>query len=113
MRCPPSCATTLLAAVDAEPAGCVAVVRLDASTAVMKRLYVRPSFRKRGIAASLIAQGVRWARDHGFARVTLDTDKRQLTAAYALYKALGFTECEPYGAVDYPSPTYLELRLRP
>jgi len=45
------------------------------------------------------------------ARLVLDTARERLRAAYELYRSLGFRECEPYGAVDYRCPTFMELRL--
>jgi GNAT superfamily N-acetyltransferase len=93
-------------------AGCIGVTRRDARDALVLRLYVRPEQRGRGVARRLVEAALAFARAHGFERAVLDTDKTRLPAAYALYESLGFTECAPYGPVDYASPTYMELRLR-
>jgi carbonic anhydrase len=95
-----------------DAAGCIGVTKLDASTAVMMRLFVRDNYRGRGIARSLVAEALTFLRESGHRRVVLDTDKERLRAAYELYGSLGFSECEPYGPVDYASPTFMELRLR-
>lgn len=100
-----------LARFDNRYGGCVAVT-LKGDTAIMKRLYVRPEYRGKGAARALTLAAVGFARERGCERIALDTDARQLSAAYALYRSLGFTECEPYGPVDYANPTYMELRLR-
>ena len=92
-------------------AGCVAARRLDASTNILQRLYVKPAYRGLGIARGLVGAVISDSRSHRYQRVVLDTDHRQLEPAYALYLALGFTECEPYSPVDYASPTYMELSL--
>lgn len=99
----------LVAEVEGEACGCVALVRLDASTCIVKRLYVRDAFRGRGVGRSLIEALIRKARDLHYARVVLDTHREELQAAYRLYLALGFTECEPFGTVDYACPTFMEL----
>jgi GNAT superfamily N-acetyltransferase len=93
------------------PSGCVALSRLDAETAIMKRLFVRPVYRGHGIARALVATFVDLARQQGSLRVVLDTDREQLAAAYALYHSIGFEECAPYGPVDYATPTFMQLRL--
>jgi putative acetyltransferase len=92
--------------------GCIGVTRRDARDALILRLYVPPEQRGRGTARRLVEAVLAFARAGGFERAVLDTDKTRLTAAYALYESLGFTECAPYGPVDYASPTYMELRLR-
>lgn len=92
-------------------AGCVVVTPLDSGTAVLQRLYVVPAYRGRGTARQLAQSAVDYARERGFARIVLDTDRVQLQAAYALYRSLGFTECEPYAPVHYARATFMELRL--
>jgi putative acetyltransferase len=100
-----------VAIAEGDAAGCVALTELDEATALVLRLYVRESYRGLGIARSLVTAALALLRERGYRRVVLDTDKRQLSAAYDLYKALGFTECVPYGPVAYPNPTYMELVL--
>jgi len=101
-----------LALVDRAAAGCVALTTLDASTGVIKRLYVKPAYRQLGIARTLLTAAIQFAREQRHLRVVLDTDRGRLHAAYKLYLELGFVECEPYGSVDYACPTYMELRLQ-
>jgi GNAT superfamily N-acetyltransferase len=87
----------------------VALYELDASTAIVKKLYVRPAFRKLGLARSMLLLLLERARESGYIRIVLDTQRERLAAAYRLYCDIGFTECEPYGEVDYASPTFMEL----
>ena len=101
-----------VAVVGARAAGCIGVLGRDTREALVLRLYVRPEARGLGIARRLVEAALAFARDGGFERAVLDTDKARLAAAYALYESLGFTECAPYGPVDYASPTYMELCLR-
>jgi GNAT superfamily N-acetyltransferase len=101
-----------LASIDQDASGCTAVTRLDVSTSVLKRLYVAPAYRGLGIARALIDVATSFSRDQQHDRIVLDTDRERLPAAYQLYLSLGFEQCEPYGPVDYASPTYMELRLR-
>lgn len=105
----PHCA--LLVTVEGEAAGCVALSVLDATTAVVKKMYVRPFYRNRGLARSLMAGLTAHARERNLERLVLDTERERLEAAYALYRSLGFRECAPYGEVDYRCPTFMELPL--
>ena len=93
------------------PAGCVALTRLDATTGIVKRMYVPPQHRGRGIARALMAALMEHARAVAIQRLVLDTARERLQAAYALYRSLGFCECAPYGEVDYGCPTFMELLL--
>ena len=91
--------------------GCVAVTVLDATTAVLLRLFVSPRDRGRGVARSLVEAAIAFARENGYRRIVLDTHKAQLPAAYRLYQSLGFVECGPLTAVTYECPTFMELNL--
>ena len=100
-----------IALAGTEAAGGAGLRALDAGTAVIGRLYVRPAHRRAGAARALVAAVIAFARAHGYQRIVLDTDRAQLKAAYELYVALGFTECPAYGPVGYAAPTFMELRL--
>lgn len=100
-----------LSIVDGNAAGCVVLKALDASTAIVQRLYVRPEYRNLGIARALLTTLIQHSRDLRYSRIVLDTDRERLAQAFKLYRAFGFSECEPYGDVDYANPTYMELPL--
>jgi len=100
-----------LALADGETVGCVAVREFDRETAVLKRLFVRPTHRGAGAARALVETALAFLREQRFGRVVLDTEKRRLQRAYDLYRSFGFEECAPYAPVDYQCPTFMELRL--
>lgn len=100
-----------VATVDDISAGCVAFKALDASTAVIKKMYVTPAYRKFGVARALMAALIDISRERGLVRLVLDTERERLRPAYNLYRSLGFEECEAYGEVDYASPTFMQLQL--
>ena len=101
----------LLAYRDDRPVGCVVLARRDAATAEIKRLYVDPAARGSGTGRALAQAAIERARAAGHRRIVLDTHRSRLEAAYALYRALGFEECEAYGEADYACPTFLALSL--
>jgi ribosomal protein S18 acetylase RimI-like enzyme len=75
---------------------------LDAEACEIKRLYVRPAFRGRGVARLLATRALEGARAAGYRRACLDT-LSAMTGAIALYQSLGFVEVAPY--YDNPIPT--------
>jgi ribosomal protein S18 acetylase RimI-like enzyme len=100
----------ILAREDGADAGCVALRSLDGGTAEMKRLYVRPPFRGRGIGRALAEAAIAAARGAGYARMVLDS-LPSMREALALYRELGFREVPPYLAQPTPGATCFELRL--
>jgi GNAT superfamily N-acetyltransferase len=101
----------LLAYEGDRPVGCVVVSRRDPATAEIKRLYVVPAARGTGVGRALAQAAIARAKAARHRRIVLDTHRSRLEAAYGLYRALGFEECEPYGQTDYACPTFLALSL--
>jgi ribosomal protein S18 acetylase RimI-like enzyme len=100
----------LLAKVDGLNVGCVAIRPLEPGIAELKRLFVQPAFRVRGIAKALIEQALTFARQAGYRAVRLDT-LREMTSAIALYTTFGFKEIPPYNAGGVEGIQYFELNL--
>ena len=61
----------------------------------IKRLYVRPAGRRRGIARALVQEVMAIARAQGYHEALLDT-LGTMTSATALYRSEGFTDIKPY-----------------
>ena len=111
-RYAPPHGTILLALDDGHPAGCVALRRLDPATCEMKRLYVRPGWRRRGVGRALAEEVIARARRLGYARMRLDT-VASMEAAVALYRHLGFADIAPYTTNPIGGARFFELTLRP
>ena len=86
----------LIVCYEGAPAGCGAVRLLDTETAELKRMYVDPSVRGRGLGRRLVAALETEAGALGARRLVLETGVRQ-TAALALYRATGFEPIPLYG----------------
>ena len=103
----------LVARVDGAPAGCGAVRRVDAETAEIKRMYVAPAFRGRGIGARLLAALEAEARRLRLGRLVLETGTRQ-AEALGLYRGAGYAVIPAFGEyVGSPLSVCMEKRLPP
>ncbi|HEY6912368.1 MAG TPA: GNAT family N-acetyltransferase [Myxococcales bacterium] len=92
-------------------AGCVAVRPLDGA-AEMKRLYVRPQARGKGLGRRLAQAALSHGRELGFGRMVLDTMPAQMAEAVALYRSMGFRPTAPYLPQPTPGALCMELVLR-
>jgi GNAT superfamily N-acetyltransferase len=103
----------LLARLDGDAVGCGGFSRIDAATAEIRRVYVRPELRGRGIAKALMAGLLETAAAVGYARVRLETGNRQ-HEAIGLYRGLDFAPIPCWGpyATD-PKSLCFELALPP
>jgi GNAT superfamily N-acetyltransferase len=101
----------LLAQWDNEPAGTIAITKIDDQTCEMKRLYVSPLFRKHKIGVQLIKRALRQAKVLGYSTMRLDTLPKTMSAAYHLYLQLGFTPIEKYNGNATNGVVFLEKDL--
>jgi len=101
----------LLALFDGQPAGCVALRRIDDTTCEMKRLFVKPTFRGKNIGKQLAMHVMEQARGIGYARMLLDT-LPSMKEAIALYRSLGFAPTEPYRLNPVKGALFMELKLQ-
>lgn len=104
----------LLACIDGKVAGSCALRPLDtvdyANAAEMKRLFVRPAFRRAGLGRLLVEAVLDAARTAGYHCVLLDT-LDDMESARALYGELGFVEIPPYYHNPIAGAHYLKVDL--
>jgi len=104
----------LLAYVEGALAGCGACRALPdvdyANACEMKRLFVRPAFRKFGLGRALAQALMDEARRSGYSVMLLDT-LDDMEAARGLYGSLGFEEIAPYYFNPIAGAHYLKATL--
>jgi putative acetyltransferase len=101
----------LLAEYNNQPAGCAALHRLEPAICEMKRLYLRPAYRGKGLGRKLAEAVISEARSVGYKRMRLDTVEPIMKDAVAMYRRLGFREIAPYRANPIEGALYMELDL--
>jgi putative acetyltransferase len=101
----------LVAEYRGQLAGCVALHRLEPEVCEMKRLYLRPQLRGRGVGRALAETVIAEARAIGYRKMRLDTVAPVMPNAVAMYRQLGFVEIEPYRLNPIAGALYMELAL--
>ncbi len=101
----------LLAEYEATLAGCVALHKWEAGICEMKRLYLRPAFRGKGLGRVLAEAIITEARNIGYQRMRLDTIEPIMKDAVEMYRKLGFREIAPYRPNPIAGAMYMELQL--
>ena len=101
----------LLATCEGQSAGCVALHKLDHEICEMKRLYVRPEFRGKGLGKILAERIIGEAHQIGYKQLRLDTVEPLMRTAVKMYRTLGFREIAPYRPNPIEGAVYMEISL--
>jgi putative acetyltransferase len=91
--------TVIVAYEEDIPVGCGCFRSFAPETIEIKRMYVRPEFRGRGISRLILAELEKWASEIGYTKSVLETGNQQ-TEAIHLYHRFGYTEIPNYGNYD-------------
>ena len=108
---PPPGALLIARDANGDALGCVAMRPLETpGICEMKRLYVAPEGRGRGLGKALALAIIEAARTAGHSEMRLDT-LPTMNDAQALYRALGFREIAPYYDTPIAGTVFMSLRL--
>ena len=103
----------LLAFYNDQPAGCVALKKIDDHSCEMKRMFVYPEFHGKGIGYALDKAIIDEAKKMDYSNMKLDTSIRQIEAQ-KLYQGFGFKNIEAYYELPDKQKNWLvfmELKL--
>jgi GNAT superfamily N-acetyltransferase len=78
------------------PVGCGAIKQFEEAAMEVKRMYVEPDHREKGIAGQILSELEAWASELGFESCVLETGKRQIEAV-GFYKKSGYEVIPNYG----------------
>ena len=92
------------------PAGCVALRPVGDVTCEMKRLFLRPEFRGKGVGRAMTLRLLDEARSIGYKNLRLDT-LPSMKEAIALYRSLGFQEISPFRDLPAPGTLFMTISL--
>src|SRR5665647_317772 len=99
-----------VAFADGVGSGCAALREIDDDTAEVKRMYVDPEMRGKGIARALATHVIEHARTIGYKRLRLGT-LRTMMPAQSLYESLGFRSVPAYRPNEFGDTVFYELML--
>lgn len=99
-----------LAIVDGDAVGCIGLRKINDTICELKRMYIRPDFRGKGIGRRLAEIVIEEARKTGYKAVRLDTIDT-MKEATSLYRSLGFKEIDPYRHNPMVGAMFMELIL--
>ena len=96
--------------IDNEPVACVGVRQIGENIAELKRMFVRPAYRKKGIAQELLDASLAFAKEAGYDAIRLDT-LDTMHPAMNLYEKNGFEKISAYYFNPEENAVYYERGL--
>lgn len=96
-------------------AGCVALKEHNSELCEIKSMRTAKTHHRKGVASILLKHIIAIAQQRGYQHISLETGiEDYFTAARALYRKFGFTECDPFA--DYqpdPNSVFMTLGVAP
>ncbi len=100
-----------VARLDGDPVGCCGIKFYGHDYGEVKRMYVRPAMRRRGLGSAMLDHLERCSLQRGVKVIRLETGTRQ-PEAIIMYEIRGYRQVPPFGHyTDDPLSLYYEKRL--
>ena len=81
--------------------GMGALRKLNTDVGEIKRMYIKPEYRKKGYGKAMLTQLLKKGKEFGFSTIRLDTGKFMVAAQY-VYLSAGFQERDKYPETEVP-----------
>ncbi len=88
--------TVVIAYLDGEPAGCGCFKHFNEDAVEIKRMFVRKTFRGKGISGLILTELEEWAKEKGYIVSILETGERNIEAL-GLYRKACYSPMPNYG----------------
>lgn len=103
--------TVVIAHLNNEPAACGCFKYYNEQAVEIKRMFVRPHARGRGLSRKVLTELEQWAKELGYTRTVLETGSKQVEAL-SLYPKAGYQLIPKYGPyVDLPDSICFSKQL--
>lgn len=101
----------LLAKVGDAYAGVLGIKKFDDTCCELKRMWIRPDYRNKGVARMLLKESLDVATVLGYKLIRLDTSTTLMASAIRMYLEAGFYEIAPYRYNPYPDVKFYEYQI--
>jgi len=91
-----SLSTVVIASDENKPVGCACFKNYSSDAAELKRMYLHPDFRGRGVADSILNEIENWAKENGMSKIVLETGLKQ-PEAIRFYTKNGYIRIPNFG----------------
>jgi putative acetyltransferase len=103
--------TFLVGYVSGIAVSCCSVCEIEPGVGEVKRVFVKPQYRRKGIAESMMESLEEQAAECGFKFLRAETGHKQ-PEAIAMYQKLGYYDIDKYGEyINDPNSLCMEKRL--
>jgi ribosomal protein S18 acetylase RimI-like enzyme len=100
----------MVAFIDEEAVGCIAIREIENNICEMKRLYVKSKYRGVGMGKKLVDESIKKAKEKGYKYMKLDT-LASMKGAVSLYRSKGFIDIESYIYNPFEDALFMQLKL--
>lgn len=100
----------IIDSLSGEEVGCVGIRKFEEKLAELKRMFIKESYRNKGLGGELLQRAIELSRDLGYEKIRLDT-LDTMKAAIVLYEKSGFKQTDAYRYNPHENVKYYEFQI--